>query len=173
MELNMIVAHDKNHGIGYENKIPWRIIEDLKHFRTTTFFSIVVMGRKTYESIPAGKKPLDNRINIVLTNYPEKYKSESNLIYCKQESLKFYIDLYHKISSMKKVFFIGGSEIYKKYIKDVKNLYVSYVDKEYKCDTYFPKYDEQFLLKTYNTIYSKQEDCAVIFKHYVGLKSMI
>jgi len=66
MKCELIVACTKDGIIGYNNKIPWHIPEDLKYFRNTTLNSIVIMGRKTFESLPNGY--LKNRINIVITN---------------------------------------------------------------------------------------------------------
>ena len=69
MEIKFIVAQSKNRVIGNNNTIPWYVPEDLKRFRDLTLHSIVVMGRKTFESLPNG--PLKNRINIVITNNPK------------------------------------------------------------------------------------------------------
>ena len=167
VELNMIVAHDSKYGIGNEGHIPWYISEDLKYFRETTIGHIVIMGRKTYDSIPSSRKPLKDRINIVLTNNPENYNSNDNLIYCREDKLDFYIDYFYKNNNISKVFFIGGSEIYKKYMNIVNNLYITYIDKEYKCDAFFPTYENRFnLINIVNSIYSNTEGCYVIFRHY-------
>jgi dihydrofolate reductase len=167
IEFNMIVAHDRNYGIGNHGNIPWYITEDLKYFRDITLNHIVVMGRKTYDSIPPIRKPLKNRINIILTNNPENYKSYDNLIYCKEDKLDYYINYYYNTNNINKVFYIGGSEIYKKYLNKINNLYVTYVDNDYKCDIFFPPYELQFnLVKINNSIYSNNENCYVIFRHY-------
>lgn len=167
IEFNMIVAHDRNYGIGNEGRIPWYITEDLKYFRDLTTNYIVVMGRKTYDSIPLPRRPLKDRINIVLTNNPENYNSVDNLIYCKEDKLDFYLSYYHNTKNINKVFFIGGSEIYKKYMNKVTNLYVTFVDNEYKCDIFCPPYELNFnLVKIVNSIYSNNEGCYVIFRHY-------
>jgi len=130
IEYNMIVAHDNHYGIGNEGRIPWYISEDLIYFRDITLNNIVVMGRKTYDSIPSTRRPLKDRINIVLTNNPENYNSTDNLIYCNEGNLNYYIDYFNKMNNINKIFFIGGSEIYKKYMYIViykilfKNIYV-------------------------------------------------
>ena len=88
-ELNLIVAYTFNkQGIGKNGTIPWHIPEDLEHFKDITKpkdnkeneFSIVIMGRKTWESIPSKFKPLSNRYNIVLSNNDD-YRMEQNIIY--------------------------------------------------------------------------------------------
>ena len=78
--MNLIVLFNDKNVIGNDNKIPWYIPEDLKLFQKITKNHIIVMGRKTFESLPNG--PLKNRINIVITNQTELYdKSNETLIY--------------------------------------------------------------------------------------------
>jgi dihydrofolate reductase len=167
IEINMIVAHDRNYGIGNEGNIPWYISEDLKYFRNLTQTHIIVMGRKTYYSIPSTRRPLPNRINIILTNNPEKYISNEKVVFCNELQLISYINYFNKTYNNHKVFFIGGTEIYKRYMNIVDNLYITYIDKEYKCDTFFPQYDNSFnLYSTINNTYSESESCYITFKHY-------
>jgi len=164
VEYNMIVAHDINRGIGNNEKIPWYISEDLIYFRQLTENNIVVMGRKTYESIPLNRRPLKNRINIVLTNNPSLYENQHNLIYSDEKRLFYWINILNST----KVFFIGGAEIYKKWMNLVHNLYITYVNKSYECNIFFPPYENYFKLKNnIKSIYSEYEQCDVIFKHYV------
>jgi dihydrofolate reductase len=81
--MDMVVAVNHNGIIGKNNKLLWRIPEDMKNFQRLTMHNIVVMGRKTYDSLPFG--PLKTRINIVITSTPEKYtgqgKSET-VVFC-------------------------------------------------------------------------------------------
>jgi dihydrofolate reductase len=167
-EINMIVAHDRNLGIGNNGRIPWYISEDLKYFKNLTKDSIVVMGRNTYDSIPSTRKPLKDRINIVLTTTPDRYKSHDNLIYTNDSQLYYWINHFCKTNLYKKVFIIGGQEIYKKWINKVDNLYVTYIDNTYVCDVFFPNYKENFVLN--NVIkedYSEQEGCYVKYMNYI------
>ena len=76
--MKMIVAVSNEWGIGFKNKLLFSIPADMKFFRETTKDSVVIMGRKTLESFP-GKKPLKNRVNIVLTNHSD-YEAEDALI---------------------------------------------------------------------------------------------
>ena len=71
---NIIVAHSwPEFGIGFENQLPWHIPADLKRFSSITTNNIVVMGRKTWESLPEKMRPLPNRLNIVITRNRDKY----------------------------------------------------------------------------------------------------
>ena len=111
--MEAIVAVNKKNVIGRENKLIWNIPEDLKHFRRKTENEIIIMGRKTYESLPRGG--LKNRINIVLTGNPERYKEEehSDLYFTKLENLEEKMEKYKE----KKRIVIGGSEIYELFIE--------------------------------------------------------
>ena len=80
----LIAAHDQNNIIGYNNEIPWNLPEDLRRFRELTLNNIVIMGRKTFESI---SKPLKNRINIVITRQPDRLNYFKDIIYITLEEL--------------------------------------------------------------------------------------
>ena len=82
--MHLIVAVNQKNVIGKNNNIPWHISEDLKNFKEVTNNNIIVMGRKTYESLP--QKPLPNRINVVITSQPENYENNENIIFTNIES---------------------------------------------------------------------------------------
>lgn len=135
---NIIVAMDERNAIGKHNDLPWdRIDRDMKRFISLTSNNTVVMGRKTFESIG---KPLKNRINVILTkNKDFKYDDENIFIFNdiaemeKQENL----DLITK-NGKKKIFIIGGSEIYRSFINKAENIYLTRVHHIFDgCDTYF------------------------------------
>jgi len=126
--MDMIVAANNNGIIGNNNKLLWRIPEDMKKFQRLTMYNIVVMGRKTYESLPFG--PLKTRINIVITSTPEKYtgqgKSET-VVFC---SLVDCEEILKKLqtNTKKRIFIIGGAEIYKYFFSRCEHVYVTRVD---------------------------------------------
>jgi len=126
--INIIVACDENYGIGKDNKIPWYNKEDLKHFYNCTKDSCVIMGRKTWDSIP--NKPLKHRDNIVLSK---------TLI---SDKCKVFGDIYLLMEYIKKydiVWIIGGSDIYNLFIKQQINyIYITIQKGIYNCDTFFP-----------------------------------
>lgn len=133
--MKMIVAVSDNWGIGYENKLLFSIPTDMKFFRETTKDSVVIMGRKTLESFP-GKKPLKNRVNIVLTNNTD-YSVEDALI-C--NSVKDAIDCALKYN--KEIFVIGGESIYREFLPYCKSAFVTKVHASAKADSFFPNLDE-------------------------------
>lgn len=153
--MNIIVAVDKNWGIGYKGNLLTHLPEDLKFFKEKTSDKIVVMGRKTLESLPNGK-PLANRINIVLTK-DKSYECDGTVICYSFEELYKTINKYDSDD----VFIIGGAQIYNLLLNKCKKAYITKIYKEFNADTYLDNIDklEQWNLinkseiKDYNNIY--------------------
>ena len=146
--FNLIVAMSINGCIGYENKIPWYLPEDLPNFKKLTMNSIVIMGRKTFESLPNG--PLKNRLNIVITRNAEMTSlNDENVIITNYNDIFLIIEKFKKENQ--KIFIIGGSDIYNLFINHCKKLYITYVlDNNINGDTWFNKE----LINNYNIISS-------------------
>ena len=130
--VSLIVAKSKNNVIGNKGKIPWHIPNDLMRFKGLTYNNVVIMGRKTFESLPEDYKPLPNRVNIILSK-DKSYKPKCCMVF---DSLKKAL---RKAGSDKEIFIIGGGEIYKEGLKYADKVYMTEVDGEFKGDTYFPK----------------------------------
>ena len=135
MDYELIVAHSQSNVIGNNNKLPWSVPEDLKHFYEITKNSIIIMGRKTYESMPVSG--LKNRINIVLTTNTPPDNPNPNITYANMSSIFNIVDELRKIEN-KKVFIIGGSEIYKLFIDHCKILHITIIHEDIVGDVYFP-----------------------------------
>jgi dihydrofolate reductase len=129
--VSIIVAKSKNNIIGDKGKIPWNISNDLKRFKELTTNNIVIMGRKTYESLPKEYKPLPHRMNIIISR-DKNYKANNCLVF---DNLKKAI---RKSGTNKEIFIIGGGEIYKEGFKYADKIYLTEVDGEFEGDTYFP-----------------------------------
>ncbi len=128
--VKMILATGLNGELGKNNQLLMHIPEDLKHFKKVTEGKIVVMGRKTAESLPNGK-PLPNRVNIVMTRKPYKNGCEGFL---RCDDYKKVL----KIAETEDVFIIGGSEIYKLFEDYVEEVYWTIIHKEFlDADTYY------------------------------------
>lgn len=134
--MKLIVAVDRNWAIGNEGKLLASIPEDMKFFRTTTTGNVVVMGRKTLESFP-GKRPLKNRVNVVLTR-DEGYIADGAVIVHDIEELLAKLEDY----SDKEIYVIGGGTIYNQLLEYCDTALVTYIDAEFKADTYFPNLDK-------------------------------
>lgn len=132
--INLIVAFDENFTIGDQGKLIWHCSEDLKHFKNITTNHIVVMGRKTFESIG---KPLPNRINIVLSRSEINYSGIISM-----RSIQEVLD-YYKENNNCELFIIGGAEIYKQFFNYIDCMYITKIHKTFTGDTYFPEFNEQ------------------------------
>ena len=139
MKISLIAALSENRVIGKDNKLPWNIQEDLKHFRSITKGHPVIMGRKTFESIG---RPLSGRANIVVTRNSTYTKKGIAVRHSLEKAVA-----YAKTLDQKEVFIIGGAALYHEAIAMADKLYLTIIDKEYDVDSWFPKYKEKFLLK--------------------------
>ena len=135
MEKILIAAVAENRVIGKDGDIPWHIPEDLQHFKEQTTGNTVVMGRKTYQSLPDSFTPLPDRENIVLTRSDFKPENDSVKV---ANSLE---DAWEK-SSKEKVFIIGGAGIYRQTIDKADKMILTEVHQNYDGDTYFPDYSK-------------------------------
>lgn len=137
--VSIIVAKSKNNVIGSNGSIPWDIPKDLKYFKELTEGNTVIMGRKTYESLPKDKKPLPNRINIVITRDINFTANGCMVVGSLEEAIL-------KIDNRKDTFIIGGGEIYKQAINFVDKIYITEINDEYEGDTYFPEISDKWNL---------------------------
>ncbi|MCF6276899.1 MAG: dihydrofolate reductase [Candidatus Magasanikbacteria bacterium] len=134
--IALMSAVSENNCIGVSGDLPWNIPGDMKLFKKYTTGNVVIMGRKTWESLPEKFRPLPNRKNIIITRQPD-YKAP--------EEVAVYSDIKKAIQAHKneKVFIIGGGEIYKQSIDLADTLYITKVHRTIDvCDTFFPKIDE-------------------------------
>ncbi len=136
--ISIIVAVDKNLGIGKNNSIPWDIPEDLKRFKDLTTGHPVIMGRKTWESIPEKFRPLPNRENIIISRNTDYSASGAKT----GESIEQAIDTAKNLEGGEEIFIIGGGEIYKQALPHTDRLYLTIIDANLETDTSFPEYSE-------------------------------
>jgi dihydrofolate reductase len=129
--VSVIAALAKNRVIGIENRLPWRLPEDLAHFKALTLNHPILMGRKTFESLG---RPLPGRTNIVVTRNPG-YRPEGCRV---ADSIPAALTL---CADADEIFFIGGAELYAQAIPLADRLYLTEVDIEPTGDAWFPEYD--------------------------------
>ena len=139
--ISAIVAVDDNWGIGYNGDLLEHIPEDLKHFKELTTGHVVVMGRKTWDSLPV--KPLPSRHHIVIT-HTEKPYIKDDAFFCDLDYIKDYSwNTLQKMSNDSMWFIIGGGQIYKELLPICDRVYVTKIYKDHEnVDTYFPNLDE-------------------------------
>ncbi len=159
--FDVIVATDINYGISKNNKIPWYIPEDLKHFSSITTNHILIMGSNTALDL---KKPLKNRINIVISNNEEKISKlkEADFIIKNnlEDALKYAEEIQDKVIGQR-IFIVGGRDIFNKCIKSelCDTVYHTYIDYDYQCDNFLDKdiYEKLREFKVINSIDKKIE----------------
>ncbi len=133
MKKIIVAAVTLNNIIGKDETLPWKNSEELNHFKNATLESAVLMGRVTYESL---KKPLPDRLNLVISNSAKENKPSENLYY--------FLSIIDAIKFAKKrdyhyLFIAGGSEIYSQMINEVDELLISRMPFEIEGNKHFPK----------------------------------
>ncbi len=128
--ISIIVAVSDDWGIGRNNDLLWHIPEDMKRFKRLTMGNALIMGKKTWESLP--RKPLPGRKNIVLTDVPNEVIDGSVTAYSIEDALS-------KCSSEEEVFVIGGGSIYRQFMEKADRLYITHVHRTAPADVYFPE----------------------------------
>lgn len=128
--LAIVVAMDRNNGIGVNNQLPWHLPEDLAHFKRITSGHPILMGRKTFESIG---RPLPNRRNIVISRDPDWRHEGVERAGSVAEAIALCGD--------EEAFVIGGAQIFNDTLPLVSDLIVTEIDATFECDTWFPPVD--------------------------------
>lgn len=131
--ISIIAAISEDCGIGKNNDLLWNIPEDLKRFKRLTLGKTVIMGRKTWESLP--RKPLPGRKNIVITDVQGETILNAVTAYSIEDALS-------KCEDDKDIFIIGGGSIYRQFMPLAGRLYITHVHKSVPADIYFPEIDK-------------------------------
>jgi len=132
--ISIIVAVSDDWGIGKDNELLWHISEDLKRFKDLTSGKTVIMGKKTWESLP--RRPLPGRKNIVLTDVPNECIDCSVTAYSIEDALS-------KCEKDEEIFIMGGGSIYRQFMPIADRLYITHVHKKAPADIYFPVIDPE------------------------------
>lgn len=148
--LCLIVARSRNGVIGKDGGLPWKLSDDLKLFKQTTLNKPVIMGRKTWESLPV--KPLPKRQNIVLTKDWE-YAAPGARVYSSFSAAVAAAKAMAARDEQDEVFIIGGESLYRKALSMADRLYITEVDVELEGDAYFPMSDEDAFIEAGSTTY--------------------
>jgi dihydrofolate reductase len=130
--ISIIVAVSEDWGIGKDNELLWHISEDLKRFKRLTFGNTVIMGKRTWESLP--RRPLPGRRNIVLTDDKTENIENAVTAYSIEDSLS-------KCEKNEEIFIMGGGSIYRQFMPFADRLYITHVHKKAPADIYFPEID--------------------------------
>ena len=147
-----IAAMSENRVIGNAGEIPWHLPEDFKWFKSTTMGGILVMGRKTYESIG---RPLPGRDTYVLSRQAREIRGVHSFT---------DLSVLDHLDTNKTIWIAGGGEIYKQMLPKCSELYLSRIHREVEGDAFFPEFEDQFRL---DAIVQKNHDFTV--EHWVRI----
>ncbi|MCK9380065.1 MAG: dihydrofolate reductase [Sulfuritalea sp.] len=131
--LTLIAAVARNGVIGIDNRLPWRLAADLKHFKALTLGHAVIMGRKTWESLPASFRPLPGRHNIVVTRDAAYHAAGATVAASLPAALS--------AAESDEAFVIGGAELYAAALPLADRLQLTEIDAAFEGDTHFPAFD--------------------------------
>lgn len=141
MIISLIAAIARNGAIGKDGKLLWSLPDDLNRFRDLTRGNPVIMGRKTYESLPENRRPLPKRPNIVVT------RQEREFVGCDTvHSVPEALEAAKKYES-EEIFIIGGEQIYKEGMQYAHRMYLTFVDADFEGDAFFPEIPEEWEVK--------------------------
>ncbi|MGN1277181.1 MAG: dihydrofolate reductase [Floccifex sp.] len=132
MNLVQIAAIGKNHELGKDNQLIWHLKEDMKFFRQQTKEHIIVMGRKTFESLPG---LLPKRHHIVISRTHPSLPEEVEVF----ESIESFLESYKDYSQ--DIYVIGGAQIYKAFLPYSSRLILTEIDASFDADAFYPNFD--------------------------------
>ncbi|NML15564.1 dihydrofolate reductase [Azohydromonas caseinilytica] len=134
MKLTLVAAVARNGVIGRDNDMPWRLPEDLKHFRRVTLGAPVLMGRRTWDSLPAAFKPLPGRRNVVITRNPDWHVEGAEAAPSLEAALQ-------RLADAAAVYVVGGAQLYAQALERADELVLTEIDRDFEGDTRFPDFD--------------------------------
>ncbi|MBF0479062.1 MAG: dihydrofolate reductase [Candidatus Omnitrophica bacterium] len=148
--FSIVVAIDQNRGIGKEGALPWHIPEDLGYFKQITSFTVkpdlknaVIMGRKTWESIPERFRPLKGRVNVVVSRNDQLVLPGGVF---RAENVDHALRILDQEQIIADIFVIGGQQIYEQTVKHPRceKLYITRINKIFDCSVFFPVFEDKF-----------------------------
>ncbi len=148
MELVLIAAVAANNVIGKDNKIPWHFKEDIQRFRQLTMGHPILMGRKTFDSLPDRFRPLPGRLNVVLTRNAE-YRASTGVVLpiytpARKQAVAGVVlyssldEALQRLQDNEQVYVIGGEQVYQQAMPLAQRLEITQVHKDYAGDAFFP-----------------------------------
>ncbi len=152
-KLDLIVACDAKRGIAKNGSLPWRLPGDMKYFTQMTTSqlqgappNIVIMGRRTWQSLPTKFRPLPKRRNIVLTRHAESLSVPAEVVI--EPSLSNAVEFAYRETDQSRCFVIGGADVYEQAMNEptCDLLYLTQIEAEFDCDVFLPAYDDRFIL---------------------------
>lgn len=151
-----VVAMDDNRLIGRNNDLPWRLPDDMRWFRQQTISKPCIMGRKTYDSLPARFRPLPGRLNIVVTRNPEYEAPGALVVHSIDEAL-------HAAGEVDEIIIVGGADLFRRLMPVVDRLYLTRVHGSAEGDVFFPDFDAAEWQEVYRELHPDDDRHAYAF----------
>lgn len=141
IKITHVVAKDRQNCIGQDNALAWHLPEDLQHFKRLTTGGIILMGRKTFESLA---RPLPNRTNIVITNNTSYLVPDGVLLFHDLTQAIAHAKMLASAANQERIFIIGGGEVYRQSLAMADILEITEVDLEVQGDAFYPNIGDEF-----------------------------
>lgn len=161
--LALIAAVARNGVIGRDNALLWHLPEDLKFFRRTTLGCPVVMGRRTWDSLPATFRPLPKRRNLVVTRNPGWQAEGAESVHSVQEALE-------RVAGEPRVFVIGGAQLYAAALPLADELYLTEIEHDFDGDVHFPDWPRGDFAEVSRESHRSAEGWPFHFVHYCRIQ---
>lgn len=165
IKIIAIAAMDQGRVIGRDNQLPWRVPEDMKRFSQLTTGHAVLMGRKTFDSLPTKYRPLPNRKNIVLSRQVDVMLPAEVTVWADAASHLKQSVLEGVVPMGKHLWVIGGEQIYNLTMPYWDEVYLTVVFGEHDGDAFFPEFESAFRLV------EEEQGASCLFRHYVRTQS--
>jgi len=156
--ISIIAAVSEDLGIGKDNNLLWHIPEDMKRFKKLTYGNTVIMGKKTWESLP--RRPLPGRKNIVITDVSGECIDCSVTAYSIDDALS-------KCEKGEEIFIIGGGSIYRQFMPVADRLYLTHVHKKSPADIFFPEIDRRIWKVTYKEECISEDENSIPYSYVI------
>ena len=164
--INIIVAIGKHYEIGLSNDLLCHIKPDLQYFKRTTKGHIIIMGRKTFLSLPNG--PLKHRDNIIITRNNGFEHEGAHIAKSIEESLELAKSLNE--NGDKKIFVIGGASIYEQFLPIADKLYITHIFEDFEADVYFPIIGAEWQLES---THAERENIEHMHQHMFAIYTKV
>lgn len=157
--ISIIVAIASNYAIGKDNDLLWHISKDLKRFKEKTEGHYIIMGKKTYFSLP--KRPLPKRTSMIITDVADEEIDNCLMAYSIEDAIE-------KMDTENENFIIGGGSIYKQFLDHANKMYITRVHRKFEGDTFFPEFslDDWKLTEKEDVTDDLQNDFSYSFETY-------
>jgi len=172
-KIYVIVAMDKNRGIGKDGKLPWHLKKEMQYFKDTTSETMdfdkknmVVMGRKTWESIDEKYRPLEGRLNCVITRNKHYEAEGADVCYSLGEALRKA----EQSDEVDNVFIIGGAQMFELALPIANGAYITQINKEFDCDTFLEELPTNYIKKPENLGSEEENATAYEFLYFNAIK---